>query len=120
MKSKEILKFIHIDILNLPLIVYKGKAKNLYKHLNKNKKASKWLSRQVHKFELGEEAGAVIYRSDDMRPLLVFLETPHTEETILHEIVHLVDRFSSWGGFENEAEFRANLYTHLYRLIKVI
>lgn len=120
MKSKERLEFINIGILNVNLVVYKGRAENLIKHLNKNKEASRWLYRNVSSFDVGNAAGAVIYRSDDRRPLLVFLETPYTEESFLHEVVHLVDRFSQWGGFENEPEFRANLYTHLHRIIKKI
>lgn len=65
---------------------------------------------------------AEVYHSDNKPYILRFKrkveDSWETWETLIHEITHVVDFYSTRGGFENEPENRAYLMEYLFREIR--
>jgi hypothetical protein len=104
-----------IHILNTNLVIYiDDNPKRLSKLLNKNKKISDFLVKNLKSFEIEENEEGAVFIDENGCPILFFVNKINNE-TLVHEIIHLVDFLANYFKFENELEFKAYLGQSIYR-----
>jgi hypothetical protein len=123
-----ILKTLYVDILDKNLILYHDETYgSIVKELNnsKNKDISDWLLKNKYvppSAEFSAE-GAISVSPDQKMPLVIFIKTKKKHNwdfynTIMHEVNHLIERYSVAHCFEDEMEFKAYLTENLFTLIR--
>lgn len=119
---KQKIKFITLPLLDQPVIlaeVIKGKKFVDLLNDKKNKKYSKWLKERCSSgFEIDDSTLAQVVSTSENRPVAIIFRKNADDMTIMHEVHHLVEKASTYNTFTEELEFKANLMTSLFSLIK--
>jgi len=119
---KQKIKFITLPLLEQQVILAEVvKGKNFVDLLNdkKNKKYSKWLKARCSSgFEMEDGTLAQVVSTQEDRPVAIIFRGSADDMTIMHEVHHLIEKASTYNAFTEELEFKANLMTSLFSMIK--
>ena len=112
-----------IKPLGKNIVVFFSK-KDFIQELNRkeNKHISDWLKKNLKEIEYDKDkSGQVIYDAKKKLPYILIVKERKTikdwrfYDTLIHELVHLIDLLAEYYGFKNELEFRAYLLDSLFQ-----
>lgn len=112
-KKMNKLFWIRIGILQRRVLVCIG-----YKDVELLKRTVKGhIPRNVFREIKDTDHEGCLYNDDKGRPVMLHLVVP-SEDTIAHEVNHIVEFFADYFGFQQEKEFKAFLTEYLRRQVK--